>query len=385
MESKIMPKDSFTVSSSPQLLRDIIPLDFRNVQNVPDSHAWSGDQSTKQDDDLLLSDEPLVPVVDLARGSDSSPADIQPIIRSACENWGVFRVINHGVPLDLLDQVENQTMKLFSLPADRKARAARTPQCSTGYGVLPVSSVFNKLLWSEGFTISGSPLMEHAIKLWPDQEQERFTFCDVFVEYQKEMKLLAEKLFGIMLSSLGLSDLDQQDQFKWFKAPAPAPEHGSSDPTLVPRVLLNLNYYPPCPDPTRAVGLVPHTDSSLITLLYPSAVNSYGGLQAVSEDDTCWVSCEPMRGGIVVILGDLMHILTNGRFKSVKHRAVVDKERSRTSRVYFYGPPNEVLISSPAKLVDETHPAMFKPVTWEELLKAKRKYLSKALDTIRSI
>ncbi|XP_071722575.1 gibberellin 3-beta-dioxygenase 1-like [Rutidosis leptorrhynchoides] len=152
--------------------------------------------------------EPLaVPIIDL---SDSQAAEL---VSSACENWGVFRVINHGISLELHDQAENQTMKLFSLPGDRKVLAARSYGGILGYGLALMSTYFQKVMWLEGFIMSGSP-MEHAIRLWPDHEEDRTSFCDVFVKYQKEMKSLSEKLIEVMFSSTGV---DLGEELPWMK------------------------------------------------------------------------------------------------------------------------------------------------------------------------
>ncbi|XP_071722572.1 gibberellin 3-beta-dioxygenase 3-like [Rutidosis leptorrhynchoides] len=176
---------------------------------MPESHSWNG-PATKEDN-LPVIHEQQVPIIDLA----DPRAD--ELIRNACEKWGVFRVINHGIPLDLLAQAENQTMKLFSLPADRKIKAARAPSShgGTGYGLLPVSPMYPDQPWNKGFSImsTGSPLMEQAIKLWPDHEQDRTTFCNVLAEYQKEMKVLAEKLISLMMNSLGIC---LEENFKWL-------------------------------------------------------------------------------------------------------------------------------------------------------------------------
>ncbi|KAK8991011.1 hypothetical protein V6N11_062037 [Hibiscus sabdariffa] len=124
-------------------------------------------------------------------------------------------------------------------------------------------------------------------------------------QWQAEMKTLCNKIVGIMLGSLGLT---HEDDMNWFQ-----PQNGS-DQT---QCLFHLNSYPVCPDPDRAMGLAPHTDTSLITV-----VNQFntGGLQ-VYQDGAGWVPVEPVEGALVVNVGDLMQIVSNGKFKSVLHRA----------------------------------------------------------------
>jgi hypothetical protein len=58
---------------------------------------------------------------------------------------------------------------------------------------------------------------------------------------------------------------------------------------------------------------------------------------------------------------------TNGRFKSVKHRAVVNETESRLSIVYFSNPLPHSIMSVPHKLIDCEHPLEFRPAfTWRD-------------------
>lgn len=150
-------------------LKHIIPLDFKTALDLPDSHTWTiPDQPTP--DHLTHG---AVPVIDL--GSPQATT----LIRQACEKWGVFQVTNHGIPIKLLNQIEFQTRRLFALPAHQKLLAARSPEGLTGYGQPRISTFFSKLMWTEGFTIMGSPL-DHARQLWP-HEYDRINFWYVRV------------------------------------------------------------------------------------------------------------------------------------------------------------------------------------------------------------
>lgn len=185
---------------------------------------------------------------------------------------------------------------------------------------------------------------------------------------QREMKGLSEQMIGLVLGSLGLTPED----IKWVE-----PRTGSRQAQDV----LQLNSYPVCPDPSRAMGLAPHTDSSLLTLLYQS--NDTGGLQVLVET-LGWVPVNPISGAIVVNVGDLMHILSNARFKSAVHRAAVNKIHHRVSIAYFHGPPSDVKVSPLTQLTDIDHPPLYRPVTWKEYLDAKATHFDKALEVIRN-
>ncbi|KAL3633008.1 iron ascorbate-dependent oxidoreductase [Castilleja foliolosa] len=326
-------------------------LDLHSINELPDTHAW-----TLQPDEYTISNgenaPESVPIIDL---NDKNAPEL---IGNACKAWGVFQVLNHDIPNSLLDEIELAANGLFLLPLHQKLRAARKPDNFSGYGLARISSFFTKLMWSEGFTIGGSPL-EHARLLWPNNYQ---IFCNTIEEYQKAMKTLAARLTWLMLGSLGIT----KDNLKWA-------ENGRS--------ALQLNSYPACPDPTRAMGLAPHTDSTILTVLHQSS--NISGLQVLREGSSRWIMVPPHRGALVVHVGDLLHIMSNGLYPSVMHRAVVNRTRQRLSVAYLYGPPLGFKIGPLAKMVDENRPPMYRSVTWSEYLRKKGKHFNMALTSVR--
>ncbi|OUZ99654.1 Oxoglutarate/iron-dependent dioxygenase [Macleaya cordata] len=330
-------------------------LDFNSAREVPDSYAWPplGDETLG---DYKYGVE-SVPIIDLSDPVNS----VKEQMGRACETWGVFQITNHGIPMSLLEKVQAEGRRLFSLPAQQKLKAARSPDGISGYGVARISSFFPKLMWSEGFTIVGSPA-EHARQLWP---QDYSKFCEVMEEYEKEMKVLAGRLTLLMLGSLGIT----KEDIKWA-----GPRGEFKDACAA----LQLNSYPACPDPKRAMGLAAHTDSTLLTVLYQ---NSTSGLQVLRGGK--WITVPPITGALVVNVGDLLHILSNGRYTSVLHRAVVNRTYHRLSVAYLYGPPMNVQISPLSKLVNPRNPPLYRPVTWSEYLGTKAKHFNKALSSVR--
>lgn len=146
----------------------IIPLDFKAVHGLPDSHTWTPTPDYPPNNQSFTTDS--VPVIDLFDPNAIS------VIRHACEKFGVFQVINHGIPIDLFNELELQTRRLFALPADQKLRAVRSPEGFTGYGLPRISTFFPKFMWSEGFSIMGSPV-EHARQLWPHDHTNFWYVC----------------------------------------------------------------------------------------------------------------------------------------------------------------------------------------------------------------
>ncbi|GKV35773.1 hypothetical protein SLEP1_g43993 [Rubroshorea leprosula] len=331
--------------------------DFTSLQELPDSFAWT----QRNDDDSHYpsigdSISEHVPVIDLF-----DPNALQ-LIGRACKTWGVFQVTNHGVPSTLFDNMEYITKTLFSLPVQQKLKASRSPDSVTGYGVARISSFFPKQMWSEGFTIVGSPV-EHFRELWPDDYSK---YCDGIKEYEEEMKKLAGRIMWLTLGSLGVT----KEDIKWA-----GPKGDFQDSSAA----LQLNHYPACPDPDRAMGLAPHTDSTLFTILYQ---NNTSGLQVMKEG-AGWVTVPPVPGRLVINVGDLLHILSNGLYRSVLHRVKVNRSRQRISVAYLYGPPSNVKIAPLSKLVGPSEPPLYRSVTWNEYLGTKAKHFNKALSSFR--
>ncbi|KAJ0977819.1 hypothetical protein J5N97_013293 [Dioscorea zingiberensis] len=332
-------------------------FEFDSICEVPDSHAWPSLHDYPSADPL---GPDSVPIIDL-RGSCS---DTMKFIKHACERWGVFMVTGHGVPGDILNQLESETCRLFSLPTKQKLKAARPPDGVSGYGLARISSFFSKLMWYEGFTISGSPL-DHARKLWPHDYSK---FCETIEGYNKEMKKLAERVMNLVLLSLGLNE----DDLGWA---------GPVGDLLKVSGVLQLNSYPACPDPDRAMGLAAHTDSGFLTILHQTNTSGLQILRAQDQHGPArWVTVPPVPGALVINVGDLSHILSNGRFQSVLHRAVVNRIHHRYSMAYICGPPAHTKVSP---LRTFSGRPVYRAVTWAEYLGLKGKLFNQALASIR--
>lgn len=66
----------------------------------------------------------------------------------------------------------------------------------------------------------------------------------------------------------------------------------------------------------------------------------------------------------------VLKVMTNGRFVSVRHRAVTNSYKSRMSVAYFGAPPLDACIVAPSVMVTPNRPSLlFKPFTWAEYKK----------------
>ena len=68
---------------------------------------------------------------------------------------------------------------------------------------------------------------------------------------------------------------------------------------------MRMNYYPPCPQPDKAIGFTPHSDADALTILLQ--LNETEGLQIRKEGN--WVPITPLPNAFVVNIGDIMEVL----------------------------------------------------------------------------
>ncbi|KAI3472087.1 hypothetical protein Pfo_029375 [Paulownia fortunei] len=135
--------------------------------------------------------------------------------------------------------------------------------------------------------------------------------------------------------------------------------------------------YPYCPQPDLTLGITPHTDPGIITVLLQNEIQ---GLQVKHGDE--WVDVKPIPGGLIINIGDFLQIVSNGEYKSVQHRVLANSCREpRVSLVTFfnltkwresgcYGPLPELLTAE--------KPAIYRDFTIQEF---HENFYSKGIDS----
>eukprot|EP01018_Ginkgo_biloba_P012181 Gb_17241 [translate_table: standard] len=301
-------------------------------------------------DDVDFSETiPVVDLKDLLVGSNRQSLVAQ--IGKACADDGFFQVVNHGVPASIMKRMTEVGKEFFEMPVEDKLLfysddPTRAVRLSTSFNIQR-EQVFN---WRDYLRHHCYPL-EEFIHAWPSKPASyRETTCD----YCREVRALVLLLLAVISESLGLEP-DFLD-----KALGKHAQH------------MAINYYPPCPNPELTYGLPGHSDPNLLTLLLQDRVS---GLQVFKNGR--WVAVEPVPNAFVVNVGDQLQVLSNGKYRSVLHRAVVNSSEARISIPTFYCPSPDAVISPASPLVDDDHPVMYKKFTYEEYYK---RFWSKELE-----
>ncbi|PON80322.1 Oxoglutarate/iron-dependent dioxygenase [Parasponia andersonii] len=284
----------------------------------------------------LSSDIPIIDFSKLSKGNKDEVLSELLKLTAACEEWGFFQVINHGIDQSLLEQIEKVSNDFFMLPLAEKQKYPMAPGGVQGYGQAFVFSEDQKLDWCNMFALGVEPKFIRNPKLWPTKPGQ---FSETVEVYSSKIRKLCKSLLKYIAMTLGL----KKDVFKeMFGVAVQA---------------LRMNYYPPCPRPDLVLGLSPHSDGSALTVLQERKCSSVG-LQILKDNK--WVSVQPIPNALVINIGDTIEVLTNGKYKSVEHRAVTHRQKDRLSIVTFYAPSYEIELGPLPELVDENNPCKYR-------------------------
>ncbi|KAI5020233.1 hypothetical protein ZWY2020_045121 [Hordeum vulgare] len=287
-----------------------------------------------------------VPSVDL------SAPDAGAAVAAACRRVGFFRATNHGVPAALTDALEARAEAFFALPHEDKLEASARP---FGYGSKSIGCN-GDVGWLEYILLSvGSGSVAVAClppSLWAALE-----------EYTDAVREVGARVLELMADGLGVAEEHRGVLRRMAEA------DGADE-------MVRVNHYPPCPCPLAAgqrgvTGFGEHTDPQIISVLRS---NRTGGLQ-IALPDGHWVPVAPDPDSLFVNVGDSLQVLTNGRFRSVKHRVVAPAEgqQPRLSVIYFGGPAPTQRIAPLPELMREGEQSLYRDFTWAEYKKAAYK------------
>ncbi|XP_051135365.1 protein SRG1-like isoform X3 [Andrographis paniculata] len=303
-----------------------------------------------------------IPVVDLQKLLDESSMDSElQLLHTACQHWGFFQLINHGVDISVLEKMKSEIQEFFNLPVQVKKKFNQEPGDIEGYGQAFIVSEEQKLDWGDIFYMVTMPVSLRKPHLIPKLPS---SFRDAIETYSKELKILAMKILHQMAKAL---DMDNEDMVTLFEDGLQA---------------IRMNYYPPCPQPELVTGLCPHSDAIGLTILLQ--VSDTNGLQI--KKDGVWIPVTPRPNAFIINIGDILEIVTNGSYPSIEHRATTNSEKERLSIATFLSPKLDGVFGPAPSLVSNEKPAKFKSIGLAEYLRGyfSRELVGRSyLDTMR--
>ncbi|XP_068639139.1 2-oxoglutarate-dependent dioxygenase 19-like [Aristolochia californica] len=302
------------------------------------------------EDPLVRAPSVSIPTIDFSLFSSGNPAQRSQVVRDlgdACREWGFFMVINHGVPEELREAMMEVCTAFFNMPEEEKREYAGKDlldpiRCGTSFN----TSVEKLSYWRDFVKMFVHPNFHSPSK--PSN------FREISFEYSTTLRKMARILLGGISESLGLDE--------GYIEKALGLDQGLQ--------VLACNLYPPCPQPELALGMPSHSDHGLLTILIE---NRGDGLQVLH--DGLWVQIQSVPNSFLVNIGDHLEIVSNGRYKSVLHRAMVNNEGTRISIGIATGPPLDSLVApAPALVESELHPPAYREMKYREYLQFQQSH-----------
>ncbi|XP_055813676.1 1-aminocyclopropane-1-carboxylate oxidase homolog [Solanum dulcamara] len=252
------------------------------------------------------------PVIDL-QGIDEDPIKHKEIVdkvRDASKTWGFFQVVNHGIPISVLDKTLQGARQFFEQDDEVKKQYYTR---DTGKKVIYTS---NLDLYSPSVpAASWRDSMFCFMHPNPPSPQEFPTACgEILMDYSKDVMKLGFFLLELLSEGLGLHRSYLKDYMDCCY------------------VSCLCHYYPSCPQPELTMGIRQHSDNNFITVLLQDDI---GGLQVLHQNQ--WADVLPIPGALVVNIGDFLQLMSNDKYISLEHRAIANKDRSRISVACFFG------------------------------------------------
>nr|QEO75254.1 gibberellin 20-oxidase 2 [Lolium arundinaceum] len=330
--------------------------------DIPSQFIWPADESPTPD----ATEELHVPLIDiggLLSGDRAAAAEVTRLVGDACERHGFFQVVNHGIDAQLLADAHRCVDAFFTMSLQEKQRALRRAGESCGYASSFTGRFASKLPWKETLSFRSCPsepdlVVDYIIATLGEDHRH---LGEVYARYCSEMSRLSLEIMEVLGESLGVGRAHYRRFFE-----------GNDS-------IMRLNYYPPCQRPNETLGTGPHCDPTSLTILHQDGV---GGLQVHAEGR--WRSIRPRADAFVVNIGDTFMALSNGRYRSCLHRAVVNSRVPRKSLAFFLCPEMDKVVAPPGTLVDEANPRAYPDFTWRALLDFTQKHYRADMKTLEA-
>ncbi len=299
------------------------------------------------------------PVIDLGpvlAGAPGALAEAAGRLRRALTEVGFYAIVNHGIPLELVEAAYREAARFHALPMERK-REVLIDRHNVGYLPLrgdtlrtSVVEAVTRANFNEAFFVARDLPDDHpdvvadrrfrSANRWP---RDLPGFRETVTAYCDALETLAGRLVRLYAVALDLPS-------NWF-----------DEPFRDLQYKLRMTHYPP-QLPAAAddeFGIAPHTDTSFLTLLAP---NEVPGL-SIRRPDGTWRDPPAIPGAFLVNGGQMLVRWTNDRFLATPHRAVNRSGGERYALAFFCDSQIDWPVAAVPTTVGPERPPKY-PTTW---------------------
>jgi isopenicillin N synthase-like dioxygenase len=246
-----------------------------------------------------------------------------------------FYIKNYGISEKELEKVYNKAREFFKRPENEKLEMSHETLAPIMRGYTPYGAGAY-----ENNIVNGRAVNQYCKYAWgpsdnvfPDEE-----FYEIFTNYYKKINLASEKILNCIGEAMDLKNNDQWDNL-----------FDGEESVLHCQV-----YYPESPIGNQR--MIPHSDASTVTLLnqLPSPNRHVGLLVKIGDE---FVGVPPIRGTVVVMVGESLNSFTNSRIKPIIHAVTGPKSNAekseRSSMPFFANPRFDLKMKCPKETIHE--------------------------------
>ncbi|XP_027363174.1 protein DMR6-LIKE OXYGENASE 1-like [Abrus precatorius] len=302
---------------------------------------------TNSEDSNVLKQNLQLPIIDFSDLLGPSRPQVLQSLANACEQYGFFQLVNHGISDDVINSMRDVVGRFFDLPFEERVKYMTTDmRAPVRYGTSFSQTKDTVFCWRDFLKLLCHPLPDF-LPHWPSSPMD---FRKEAGTYAEETKHLFLTLMEAIEESLGIRKGDEEKDNILKEL-----EDGSQ--------MMMLNFYPTCPEPDLTLGMPPHSDYGFLTLLLQDEVE---GLQIQFQEQ--WFTVKPLKNAFVVNVGDHLEIYSNGKYKSVIHRVLVNAEKNRTTVASLHSLPFNCTVRPSPKLIDEGNPKRYEDTDFDTFL-----------------
>ncbi|KAK2364233.1 hypothetical protein P8452_67251 [Trifolium repens] len=318
------------------------------LHKVPKKYIFPATERPTSIDDSNVAKEKLqLPIIDFADLIGPNRPQALQSLANACEKYGFFQLVNHNISEDITRCMVDVVGRFFDLPLEERAKYMTTDmRAPVRYGTSFSQTKDSVFCWRDFLKLICQP---DYIPHWPASPLD---FQEVVATYTQETKHLFLAIMEAILESLGIMEDNQEEEAK-------ENDNNNNNINIMKELdngsqMLVTNFYPPCPEPDLTLGMHPHSDYGFLTLLLQDEVE---GLQIQFQDK--WLTVQPIPNAFVINIGDHLEIFSNGKYKSVLHRVMVNEAKSRVSVASLHSLPFDCTVKPSPKLIDEANPKRY--------------------------
>ncbi|KAM7472062.1 hypothetical protein LguiA_010245 [Lonicera macranthoides] len=259
-------------------------------------------------------------------------------VQAALEEYGCFVAVFDKVSPALRNGVLDATKEMFDLPEETKKRNISK---MTHFGYLGKEFFPNRLHF-ESLGIEKATIAEDVKYfthlMWPSGNDN---FCETMHSYANTLSELEQMVTKMMF--------ERYDVDKYYDS------HKESNEYLLRYIIYGGVSEDEKVKADQIHGAPPHTDRSLLTILYQNDVG-INPLEIVTKyGDSIAVEIPP--SSYVVMAGDALTAWSNGRIRAAEHKVQMSGNKTRYSVALFSH--SKGIVEVPKELVDDQHPRQF--------------------------